>query len=408
MNSYPEDWQVRLIGDVAESSSKLFEGHQNTPPVLSVTKHRGFVLSSEYFDRQVYSKNLDKYKLVNKGEFAYATIHLDEGSIDVLTNFDNGLISPMYTVFKVKDIDPGFLIRLLKSDEYIRKYSSLGQGSIDRRMSIPFTALKELEIPYPPLNEQKRISEVLISVERLIELTSVEIERLKNLKQGITQELLTKGIGHSKFKESPFGDIPETWDVSNCGEICREICVGIVVKPSQYYKPKGVPTFRSANVRENKINASEFVYISTEDNEKLKKSKVFTGDLLTVRTGYPGTTCVIDERFNGSNCVDVIISRPKQDIILPHFLCLWINSDFGKGQVLKYQGGLAQQHFNVGELRELEIPIPTLKEQKKIVDKIQAIDSCIEKKHEFKTKVQSLRKGLLNDLINGKVRLKSK
>src|ERR1017187_1119668 len=91
--------------------------------------------------------------------------------------------------------------------------------------------------------------------------------------------------------------------------LCHQIVVGIVVKPAQYYVDKGVAALRSANVRENYINFEDLVYISHESNRVLGKSALRTDDLVTVRTGYPGTTSVIPECLDGSNCVDLIIDR---------------------------------------------------------------------------------------------------
>jgi type I restriction enzyme S subunit len=95
-----EGWTPAKIGDFA------WEPTERAPAdaeVLSVTKHRGFVPSLEYFGKQIFSKDTDSYKLVRRGQFAYATIHLDEGSIDCLKDRDQGTISPMYTVFDVDD-----------------------------------------------------------------------------------------------------------------------------------------------------------------------------------------------------------------------------------------------------------------------------------------------------------------
>ena len=65
----------------------------------------------------------------------------------------------------------------------------------------------------PPIKEQKKIAKILTSIDRVIELTEKEIAKLKDLKKGMMQDLLTKGIGHTKFKDSPTGRIPESWEV---------------------------------------------------------------------------------------------------------------------------------------------------------------------------------------------------
>ena len=129
--------------------------------MYSVTKHAGFVRSDEYFNKQVFSRDVSGYKHVVAGDFAYATIHLDEGSIGVAP--EEALISPMYTAFRVDGtrIDRRYLIRLLKSPRALSKYSTMGSGSVHRRRSIPFKVLSTLEIPLPPLPEQRRIADIL-------------------------------------------------------------------------------------------------------------------------------------------------------------------------------------------------------------------------------------------------------
>ena len=130
-------------------------------PVYSVTKHSGFVPSLEYFKKQVFSRDTKGYREVQRGEVAYATIHLDEGSIGVSP--EDCIISPMYTVFEVDSakVDALFLVRFMKSPEALFQYDILGKGSIHRRRAISFRRLSELRIPLPPLGEQKRIVGIL-------------------------------------------------------------------------------------------------------------------------------------------------------------------------------------------------------------------------------------------------------
>lgn len=130
-------------------------------PVYSVTKHRGFVPSLEYFKKQVFSRELADYTVVEPGEFAYATIHLDEGSIGIAP--ERCLISPMYTCFRVLDerVEPRYLVRFLKSPSALVHYPSLGRGTIPRRRAISFERLGSLAVPLPPLDEQRRIADIL-------------------------------------------------------------------------------------------------------------------------------------------------------------------------------------------------------------------------------------------------------
>ncbi|KAA8825278.1 restriction endonuclease subunit S [Bifidobacterium myosotis] len=149
------------LGELIQSSGPKVGDDGVHYPVYSVTKHAGFVPSLEYFNKQVFSRDQSGYRLVKQGEFAYATIHLDEGSIGIAP--EDALISPMYTVFSVdeKRVNKNYLLYLLKSPWAISMYSILGRGAIHRRMAISLKSLGNLQIPLPSLDEQRRIVEIL-------------------------------------------------------------------------------------------------------------------------------------------------------------------------------------------------------------------------------------------------------
>lgn len=152
-------WETVPLGDVVSPVSSRAGARKL--PVYSVTKHSGFVPSTDYFKKQVFSQDLSTYKVVEKGQFAYATIHLDEGSIGVAP--EACIISPMYTVFSVDQsrVDAGYLIRLMKSPTAVAQYSRLGRGTAERRKSISLEALGRLGVHLPPLPEQRRIAAIL-------------------------------------------------------------------------------------------------------------------------------------------------------------------------------------------------------------------------------------------------------
>ncbi|MBE0616545.1 MAG: restriction endonuclease subunit S [Proteobacteria bacterium] len=144
--------------------------------------------------------------------------------------------------------------------------------------------------------------------------------------------------------------------------------------------------------------------MSPESNLALGKSILRAGDLVTVRTGYPGTTCVVPSILDGANCVDLIISRPGPEIV-PGFLAVWVNSTFGKGQVLRVQGGLAQQHFNVGEMKTLLVARPGVEEQGRMLASLADADALSRAERATLAKLILLKSGLLSDLLTGRVRV---
>jgi type I restriction enzyme, S subunit len=201
------------------------------------------------------------------------------------------------------------------------------------------------------------------------------------------------------------GVIPDDWDLKRCSALSNMITVGIVVRPTRYYDSQGVPALRSANIRERGITDADLVFITDAANALLCKSQVRIGDVLTVRTGYPGTSAVVPPRFHGANCIDVLITRPNKSTS-PKFLAAWINSSFGKTQVLRNQGGLAQQHFNVADLRNLVVAVPKTKaEQEAIAEALSDADALIESLEQLIAKKRQIKQGAMQELLTGKKRL---
>ena len=161
--------------------------------VLSCTKYDGLVPSLEYFGKQIYSNDLGNYKIVPMHHFAYATNHIEEGSIGYQSKYEYGLISPMYTVFKTdKDvIDDIFLFAVLKSHHLTYLYQSMMEGSINRRGGLRWDSFSTIKIDLPPLNEQKAFSAFLKDADKEIELANEKLASLQSQKRGLMQQLLT-------------------------------------------------------------------------------------------------------------------------------------------------------------------------------------------------------------------------
>jgi len=180
--------------------------------------------------------------------------------------------------------------------------------------------------------------------------------------------------------------------------------VGIVIRPTQYYVLQGVPAFRSANIREDGITDFDLVFISEDSNNLLAKSQTRIGDILTVRTGYPGTSAVVRSKHAGCNCIDILITRPSKKID-SDYLAIWINSSFGKEQVLRNQGGLAQKHFNVSDMRELMVALPSFPEQRSIATVLSDMDALLRSLDQLIAKKCDLKQATMQQLLTGKKRL---
>ena len=167
------------------------------------------------------------------------------------------------------------------------------------------------------------------------------------------------------------------WRNVKLKDVCCEITVGHVGPMSSQYVAQGIPFLRSQNIEPFRLNRNDVKYISSEFHSKLKKSALRPGDVAVVRTGYPGTACVIPTNLPVANCADLVIIRPSQ-AINSRFLVSIFNSTWGRGAVAGNLVGVAQQHFNIGAAKELVVRIPPIPTQRKIAAILSAYDDLIE------------------------------
>ena len=159
--------------------------------VLSCTKYDGLVPSLEYFGRKIFADDLSTYKVVPKNHFAYATNHIEEGSIGYQEILDEALISPMYTVFKTdSSINDTFFYKLLKSHKLVYQYQNRMEGSIDRRGGLRWDAFSIIKFHIPSYEEQTAIAQALQTADKEIQLLKTKTEKLRQQKKGMMQVLL--------------------------------------------------------------------------------------------------------------------------------------------------------------------------------------------------------------------------
>ena len=403
----PEEWEVSEIGRYIENISKKNKD-LNIQHVVSVTKYNGIVDSLEYFDKQVFSKDISNYKIIKKDEFAYSTIHLNEGAIGYLKHCENAVLSPMYTVFKVRNdlVNNYFLYNLLKSNKYINIYEMLGEGSVDRRSSIPFNKFKEIKVAMPPIEEQEKISSILSTVDEQIDNIDALIEKNKELKKGLMQTLLTKGIGHTKFKKSEIGEIPEEWQVKRLGNVC-EVKSSKRVYQSDYID-SGVPFYRSKEIIElskgNLPTVELFIARDKFEEFKEKYGVPKLGDLMITSVGSVGKTWVCDGRefyYKDGNLTQIISNNE----INTKYISYVFECEYLIKQYLGQSSGSAQVALTLEKLKNLLVIFPTIKEQEKIASILSEVDKKIEEYENKKQKLEELKKGLMQQLLTGMIRV---
>ena len=185
-------WKRTTIAQIA-SEVRRVNREGMALPVLSSTKQKGIVFSDDYFGKQVYSANTSTYKRVRRGEFVYATNHIEEGSIGMQDICDEGLVSPMYTVFELDEplVDPYFLIALLKTETYRQIFSANTSASVDRRGSLRWKDFSRLPVHLPDMDLQREVAAQIAASKRYLEICNSRLNGMREQKRGLMQQLLT-------------------------------------------------------------------------------------------------------------------------------------------------------------------------------------------------------------------------
>jgi type I restriction enzyme S subunit len=188
----PSDWMYPKIAEVSSQVTNKNSDDQDLP-VLSCSKHVGFVDSLSYFKKRVYSEDLTGYRVIPRGCIGFPSNHIEEGSIGLQNLYDYGLVSPIYVIARPdpKIVNADYLYALLKTDHYRQIFSAATNASVDRRGSLRWKEFSQIRVPLPSLPEQNQISEVLKLATQEIEANEARLHLLKQEKKALMQQLLT-------------------------------------------------------------------------------------------------------------------------------------------------------------------------------------------------------------------------
>ena len=262
---------------------------------------------------------------------------------------------------KTDKISKGYLFHILNSDFFEQKCIQSSKGVAQKNMSTEW--LKEFSIPVYPEDQQKEITTILDYLRDIIDKRKQELYKLDELIKARFVEMFGDP---NNSKGYPILKVQDVADIQ----------VGVVIKPAQYYTDEehGVKAFRSLNIGEITIKDDDWVYFNEEGQKKNAKSVLRENDLVIVRSGAPGTACVVTKQFEGCNAVDVIIAHPNMEKVNPYYLCAFTNYPHGKRQIEAGIGGAAQQHFNVGKYKDMDLIYPPKEEQDEFVAFIKQVD----------------------------------
>lgn len=264
-----------------------------------------------------------------------------------------------------------------------------------------------ITIGLPTLEEQEKIADILSTVDEAIETTDQLLEKTKELKKGLMQQLLTKGIGHTTFKKTELGEIPEGWEVDYLSNLTEFITKGST--PTTYgfdWKDSGIEFFKSDVVKDGEFVYGDFKYIDKEAHDYMSRSKITAGDLLITITGNIGRVAVVPEEIKEANINQHIAKiSVSNNSLNPLFLYYWLNQE----SIVRYyeliKTGLAYPQISLKQVRETRIPIPSMEEQNKIIEVLSSVDNQLKLYRAEKENLLALKKGLMQKLLTGQLRV---
>ena len=320
----------------------------------------------------------------------------------------------------IKDLSRTFTIQrsvaLIRLDntvlpEYCYQYftfskfqDSLTSGSQGlAQVGVYLAELGKKIIPVPPLNTQQKITSILMSVDEAIKKTDQIIKKTEELKAGLIDELLEGGVGHTKFKKTNVGKIPEDWEIRKLSEVC-DVRDGTHESPK--YVPAGYPLITSKNLTEYGLDFTNIKYISEMDFKNIsRRSKVDIGDILFGMIGTIGKPIIVNSEKEFSIKNVALIKFFEDSKIDRNFLLQFLKSRLTARQFAKMQDGSTQKFVSLSTIRNLTIVVPNIVEQRQISDIIESVDKKIILNIDYKDKLLKLKTGLMSDIFSQKVQI---
>lgn len=412
-SSVPEGWSLLSFGDVLDDIRNGFSGTQNLSKegvpvsrietiaagVIDFTKI-GFVQTNEDIERYKLCKHDILFSHINSlSHIAKSAIYKGEQPLYLGMNLlrlrvDASRISPIY-------------FHQLLCFEKIRDYFRASAKSAINQASLNLQDIKAASFVFPSLLEQQKIASILTAVDEVIESTKAQINKLKDLKTGMMQELLTKGIGHTEFKDSPVGPIPKAWEVQNLSEILERV-VDCEHKTAPYVENSSYLVVRTNNVKNGQLILADMKFTTQEAfDEWTSRAVPSDGDILFTREAPAGESCLVPPNMKICMGQRMVLLRTNRSIVDARFLSIYLNSQAGIDAIFQRVIGTTVSRINIEDIKKIPCVIPELDEQQKISNLIASVQT---KQNVLALKLAEMKivkKGLMQDLLTGKVRVAS-
>ena len=308
-------------------------------------------------------------------------------------------------VIRTNQCDQKWLMYLLNSIEIRRQIESKATGTTRTRISR--RSLGNIKLKVPPLPEQRKISEILSTIDKVVEINHQKIKKLKYIKKAMLGELLTKGMDSADFKDSKLGMIPKNWEVVSLKDVCevkgrigyRGYTVKDLVKAGE-----GSLTLGAKHIRNNMLFLENPEFISWEKFYESPEIMVTEGDIIFVQRGSIGKVALI-KSLEQKATINPSLVLLKNITIENSFLFYVLSSEVVQKIVKKVMSSTAIPMLSQQQIKNFSIPFPPIKDQQNIAEILLGVDKTIEEIQSKISQIDLLKKSLMQDLLTGKVRV---
>ena len=406
LGNIPKDWNIKEISDFTKFSQGVqvnVELQSSLPSNELIRFIRIVDYTQSTDDIRYVSKSYKKY-IVNENDI----VMIRYGTPGIIGRNIKGVIANnMFKISIDNSLASNDYFEYFFKQKHIQEYLLMGSGS-STMPALNFSYLKKFQVALPPLQEQQKIAAILSTVDEQISITDKIIEMSKELKKGLMQKLFSEGIGHTEFKDTKVGRIPKDWQVIQLGELCEVITKGTTPTTNGFpYLKTGINFVKVESINAfGRFIKEKFAFVGEDCYKSFKRSQLKEGDILISIAGALGRTAIVTENILPANTNQAVGILRLKDKSLNNFIRYFLDSYSLQKFIERINVASAQANLNLGHLNKFNIPFPAINEQQKIVAILSEADAKIEKEQEQKTKLEQLKKGLMQQLLTGRKRVK--